>query len=129
MASRSVGSFGFPTPYGHEDHPGACISFNWDIVGGGINGLCEAYKGCSALEKGILTIPMHFAADRDTHTATDPYRNGSSMTVKLKADNLCLKIRIPERSSVKYVSVPYVTEGEWLYPAPVKSGESVENYV
>ncbi|MBQ8187187.1 MAG: hypothetical protein IJ037_10015 [Clostridia bacterium] len=126
MASRSVGSFGFPTPYGHEDHPGAWISFNWDIVGGGVNGLCEAYKACSAFEDGVLTIPLHFAAERGTHITTDPYRNDGVMRITAKQDNLCMKIRIPARASVKSVSVPYATEGEWLYPAPVKAGETVQ---
>ncbi|MBR5311678.1 MAG: hypothetical protein IKU40_02220 [Clostridia bacterium] len=126
MASRSVGSFGFPTPYGHEDHPGAWISFNWDIVGGGVNGLCEAYKSCGIAENGLLTIPLHFAADRITHTATDPYRNNGIMTVTPKTDNLRMKIRIPVRASVKSVNVPFTADGEWLYPAPVKAGEAVQ---
>ena len=126
MASRSVGAFGFPTPYGHEDHPGAWISFNWDIVGGGVNGLCEAYKACVSAENGVITIPLHFAADRDTHTVSDPYQNNGIMTVTPKADNLRLKIRIPERATVRSVSVPHTAEGEWLYPAPVKSDESIE---
>ena len=126
MASRSVGSFGFPTPYGHEDHPGAWISFNWDIVGGGVNGLCEAYKACSVIEKDLLTIPLHFAANRSTHTATDPYRNNGVMTVVPKKENLRFKIRIPERARIKAISVPCTTEGEWLYPAPVKTGEPIE---
>ncbi|MBR4000040.1 MAG: hypothetical protein IKI93_17045 [Clostridia bacterium] len=126
MASRSVGAFGFPTPFGHEDHPGAWISFNWDIVGGGINGLCEAYKACGTLENGLLTIPLHFTADREHYTTTDPYRNNGIMAVMTKKENLCLKIRIPERASVKSVSVPYTIEGEWLYPAAVRSGEPVE---
>lgn len=126
MASRSVGAFGFPTPFGHEDHPGAWISFNWDIVGGGINGLCEAYKACGTLENGLLTIPLHFTADREHYTTTDPYRNNGIMAVTTKKENLCLKIRIPERASVKSVSVPYTIEGEWLYPAAVRSGEPVE---
>ena len=126
MASRSVGSFGFPTPFGHEDHPGAWISFNWDIVGGGINGLCEAYKACGTLENSLLTIPLHFAADREHYTTTDPYRNNGIMTVTSKKENLRLKIRIPERASVKSVSVPYTIEGEWLYPDAVRSGEPFE---
>ncbi len=126
MASRSVGSFGFPTPYGHEDHHGAWISFNWDIVGGGVNGLCEAWKACCAAENGIMTIPLHFSADRDTCTITDPYANGGIMTVTAKTDNLRLKIRIPARASVRSVNVPYTIEGEWLYPSPVKAGETAE---
>lgn len=126
MASRAIGSFGFPTPYGHEDHPGAWISFNWDIVGGGVNGLCEAYKSCAVLDHNVLTIPLHFAADRPTHTATDPYRNNGIMTVTPKQDNLRLKIRIPARASVKSVNVPFTVSGEWLYPACVKAGESVQ---
>ena len=48
------------------------------------------------------------------------------MTVTPKLNDLRLKIRIPERASLKSVSVPYTAEGEWLYPASVKSGESVK---
>jgi len=126
MASRSVGSFGFPTPYGHEDHPGAWISFNWDIVGGGVNGLCEAYKACGTHENGVLTIPLHFAADRETHTSTDPYKNGGVMNITVKSDNVRLKVRIPSRSAVKSVNVPFVTEGEWIYLAAANAGKTVE---
>ena len=126
MASRSVGSFGFPTPYGHEDHPGAWISFNWDIVGGGVNGLCEAWKACCFDDGGVTTVPLHFAADRDTCTITDPYADGGRMKFTVKADGLRLKIRIPVRAAVKSVSVPYTIDGEWLYPAPVKAGETIE---
>ena len=125
MASRSVGSFGFPTPYGHEDHPGAWISFNWDIVGGGVNGLCEAYWNCAFFEKDVLTVPLHFAADRGTFTITDPYRNNGVMTVTSIAGNQRMKIRIPARASVKSVSEPYITEGEWLYTSCGKAGEPV----
>lgn len=85
----------------------------------------EAWKACGTAENGLLTIPLHFAADRDTHTVTDPYENDGVMTVTMKQE-LRLKIRIPARASVKSVSVPYVTDGEWLYPASVKAGESVE---
>ena len=126
MASRSVGAFGFPTPYGHENHPGAQISFNWDIVGGGVNGLCEAHKACSLEENGIVTIPLHFTADRETHTASDPYRSNGIMTVTPKIDQLRLKIRIPKRAAIRSVSTAYTTEAEWLYPAPVKAGEPIE---
>lgn len=125
MASRSVGSFGFPTPYGHEDHPSAWISFNWDIVGGGVNGLCEAYWNCAFFEKDILTIPLHFAADRGTFAITDPYRNNGVMTVTSIVGNQRMKIRIPVRASVKSVSVPYITEGEWIYTSCAKAGEPV----
>ena len=95
-------------------------------MGGGVNGLCEAWKACCTDENGVVTIPLHFAADRDTCTITDPYAGGGTMTVTAKADNLRLKIRIPARASVKSVSVPYVTDGEWLYPAAAKAGETVE---
>lgn len=40
MATRMKGAFGFPCPYGHEYEPGSEISFNWDIVGGGVSSLC-----------------------------------------------------------------------------------------
>ena len=95
-------------------------------MGGGVNGLCKAYKACVSAENGVITIPLHFAADRDTHTVSDPYQNNGIMTVTPKADNLRLKIRIPERATVRSVSVPHTVEGEWLYPAPVKSDESIE---
>lgn len=125
MGSRAIGAFGFPTPYGHEDHPGAWISFNWDIVGGGVNGLCEAWKAVGEAADGVLTLPLHFAADRPAFAATDPYLHGGVQTITVKQDGLRLKVRIPERATLQAVSVPHAVAGEWLYTAPIAAGGTV----
>ena len=125
VASRSVGSFGFPTPYGHEDRPGAWISFNWDIVGGSVNGLCEAYKALSFTEGSVLVVPLHFAAERDTHTANDLYADNGIIKIKAKKDFTSVKTRIPRRSRIISSSLPYTVKGEWIYTAPLKKGEEL----
>ena len=115
MASRAKGSFGFPTPYGHEDKPGAWISFNWDIVGGGVNGLCEAYKEIAYENGDMLVVPMHFACDRENYTVTDPYTANGVMTVSAKKNLRTLKLRIPHRAKIKCADRPYTVSGEWIY--------------
>ena len=115
MASRAKGAFGFPTPYGHEDQPGAWISFNWDIVGGGVNGLCEAYKQLAYTDGDVLTLPMHFACDNDLCAVRDPYRADGVMTVYPKENFSAVKLRVPQRAKIKRVSHPYTVCGEWIY--------------
>ncbi|MBE6608122.1 MAG: hypothetical protein E7633_06180 [Ruminococcaceae bacterium] len=115
VASRAKGAFGFPTPYGHEDTPGAWISFNWDIVGGGVNGLCEAYKQLAYAEESMLVIPMHFGCSSALCTVTDPYRANGVMTVTPKQNFSTLKLRIPHRAKIKTANAPYTVCGEWIY--------------
>ena len=115
MASRAKGAFGFPTPYGHEDKKGAWISFNWDIVGGGVNGLCEAYKEIAYIKDDVLVVPMHFAIDNQFVSMTDPYLSNGIMTIIPKADVKSVKLRMPHRAKIKSASHTYTLDGEWLY--------------
>lgn len=60
IATQVLGAFGFPTPWGHEEQPGAIIAYNWDIVGGVVAGLAEVTRWILTHAKHASTIALHF---------------------------------------------------------------------
>ena len=120
MASRMKGAFGFPCPYGHEYEPGSDISFNWDIVGGGVSSLCWAYRHIVSEVNGILSINMLFHYEDEKICYRNPYQNGV-MELLLKEDRN-VRIRLP--LSVKWAlleneldqqEISFTRHGNWLY--------------
>lgn len=78
---RAHGAFGFPCPYGHEYEPDFYISFNWDIVGGSVGGLCEAYRDKVTKIPGLYSVNLHFDhADEDLEVIS-PYTNHDVMEI------------------------------------------------
>ena len=65
VAARHQGAFGFPAPYGHE--PVGCenVSFNLDIVGGGVGSLCEVYRDAARYDKTGHHISLLFDHETD----------------------------------------------------------------
>lgn len=76
VAQRHLGAFGFPAPYGHQICPGnGEISFNMDIVGGGVASLCEVYGACTRLENGIHHVDMFFDSRTEAMQVISPYED------------------------------------------------------
>ena len=73
MATRMKGAFGFPCPYGHEYEPGSEISFNWDIVGGGVSSLCWAYNHIVTNVNGIISVNLQFDYEDEKICYRTPY--------------------------------------------------------
>ena len=127
LGSRMKGAFGFPCPYGHEDKPGSEISFNWDIVSGGVSGLCQAYKRRAAVEKNVVSLNLLFDYADENVTFTDPYEGDGMAKLCLKK-KCVVKIRIPKRCSVTVKNPEIQTQysGEWLYVLGAPVGEEIE---
>ncbi len=117
LASRSRGAFGFPCPYGHEYSKDASwISFNWDIVGGGAEGLCEAIRAQWSRDGGLLSINLLFDADSELFSFRNPYDGDGTAALTVHAPLNALRVRIPGGcAGVKAENAAGFADGEWLY--------------
>ena len=115
MASRSRGAFGFPTPVGHEDHAGARISFNWDISGGGVSGLCEAYKHRVNISNHLISINMLFDYKDAYIKFLNPY-DGKGKSIIVVTRQISIRIRMPRNiGDIKVYGCDYFIDKGWLY--------------
>lgn len=120
MASRMRGAFGFPCPYGHEYAPGSDISFNWDIVGGGVSSLCWAYRHILSEINGIFSINLQFDYEDNRLCFRNPYKHGNmEILLKEKKD---IRILLPACTKWDQVKVELekqkissLRHGNWLY--------------
>ena len=114
IAARHRGAFGFPAPYGHRPLGNKVISFNMDIVGGGVASLCEAYRCIYAFKHSAHYVNLLFDYDGESVRIESPYtHDGLSLYVKKQAP---IFIRIPafaDRSKLT-VTESYVFDGDYL---------------
>jgi hypothetical protein len=114
VAERHRGAFGFPAPYGHRPLGNKVISFNMDIVGGGVGSLCEAYRNIYVFKYRAHYVNLLFDYDSESLTIASPYTHDAlSVYVKKQAP---LFIRIPafvHRSKLS-ASETYVFDGDYL---------------
>ena len=126
MASRSKGAFGFPCPYGHEDHEGARVSFNWDIVGGGSEGLCEAIRGQCTLKGALYSVNLLFDTDNAAFTFRNPYDGNGVAEINMHQPVKALRIRMPGNcKGVTVENAESYINGEWLYLCGMEAGGTV----
>lgn len=126
MFIDAVGAFGFPCPYGHEYQEGAPISFNWDIVGGGVGGLCEAQRALCSQQGGLHSVNLLFDVETDALRFTSPYGAQDTATLQAKIDGLIARVRVPTRcTSITCPQAVVRQAGEWLYLPALHTGESV----
>ncbi len=132
LADRSRGAFGFPCPYGHEYEAGGRISFNWDIVGGGVSGLCEVVRSRVTEVGGVLSVNLLFDHEDDRISIVSPYPTASKLTVTLKREG-SVRVRLPEwiRGTQLDIQaggdgVTSSASGEWLYLWNLRAGKPVE---
>ena len=122
----AIGAFGFPCPYGHEYEPGAPISFNWDIVGGGVGGLCQAYTSAVTVADDELSINLLFDMENDKLLFKNPYDGEGNATLTALCDLTSVRIRVPRRcKKVTCAQKTVFQEGEWAYLGPVEKNETV----
>lgn len=132
LAERCRGAFGFPCPYGLEDGEGSWISFNWDIVGGAVGGLCDVYRSIVSTDNGIRSVNLLFEHSDSQLEVHDPYRSDGVLTVEAKSAG---PVRI-RTSNASVQSEPVVTvlpghcssvrSGEWIYVFGVRPGDRIE---
>lgn len=126
MASRSRGAFGFPCPYGHEDHEGANISFNWDIVGGGSEGLCEAIRAQYTFNGDLYSVNLLFDSECEAFSFHNPYDGNGTAEVKAHKVLKALRIRMPGNCKIVHVEdAGHFIDGEWLYLSGLEVGNVV----
>lgn len=124
LNERARGAFGFPCPYGHEYEPGAPVSFNWDIVGGATEGLCEAYRACVSRSGRLVSVNLLFDADDADLTFTSPYGAEDTAMLTLKSAGACVRVRVPSRcAAVMTEGCEGVRHGEWLYLSGLRAGD------
>ena len=94
IADRHLGGFGFPAPYGHAPIDFERISFNTDIVGGGVGSLCEVLREAVRTdESSIHRVNLHFDCESDHVKVESPYTS-DSLRITTKSQGPLL-VRIP----------------------------------
>src|SRR6185503_15583783 len=73
VARRHLGAFGFPAPYGYQPVGLTRISFNLDIVGGGVASLCEAYAEIARRTGAGHRVNLLFDHETDALAVQSPY--------------------------------------------------------
>jgi len=98
------GAFGFPCPYGYEYIEGRPICFNWDIVGGAVDGLCEAIKHMMTKKEGIIDINMLFGCETEDVKIVDPYtKNGVLEIIKKSEENYTVHINLSDNVCIEKI--------------------------
>ena len=105
VADRHLGGFGFPAPYGHAPLGSERISFNTDIVGGGVGSLCEVLREAVRTESSIHRVNLHFDLETDHIKVESPYTND------------CLRITVKSPGPL-YVRIP-----TWVDPSHIAIAE------
>ncbi|MDC7289601.1 hypothetical protein NXH76_17510 [Blautia schinkii] len=129
MGSRMKGAFGFPCPYGHEDHAGSEISFNWDINAGGVSGLCQAWKHRVYHSKNLVSMNLLFGYEDETLRFKDPYTNHGTAQLLLKKP-IAVRVRVPRRCTLETPlhtqGITVEKQGEWLYLFDLPLNKTIE---
>ena len=98
------GAFGFPTPYGHEVSPGKNICYNWDITGGGVDGLLEVMHHTATENGDITEINMLFGCDTGNVRITDPYINNNVLVINnYSGANRRIKVNLSDTLKVETI--------------------------
>lgn len=128
LATRCRGAFGFPCPYGHQYQMNTPISFNWDIVGGAVASLCEAFRSTVSKNNSLISVNLHFNHKDNNVEIKSPYTNGDVMEIKLKTDCL-VRVRLSEWVDREKLDIMAGSEklnsffsADWLYLPGLRTG-------
>ena len=132
LATRSKGAFGFPCPYGHEYQVGSRISFNLDIVGGGVASLCEAYRDKVTMDGSLISVNLHFDHEGEEVRVKSPYTNDDVMEIELKRKSL-LRVRLSDWVQREELEITVngkraegFFSGDWLYLSDFDKNSTVK---
>lgn len=120
VASRHLGAFGFPAPYGHKPLDADSIGFNMDIVGGAVGSLCEAYRSIVISDEAGHRVNLLFDHETPSVAVESPYTH-DALRVRVKRPG-SLRVRIPDRVDARRVVVhgidkPPLETGGYLFIA------------
>ena len=114
VAQRHLGGFGFPAPYGHwpadADPKTFGISFNMDIVGGGVGSLCEALREVARTNQAGTWVNLLFDHETPNVQVQSPYTQGA-FRVRAKKPG-ALFVRIPSWVKPEMLHVDRLEESE-----------------
>ncbi len=103
VAERHLGAFGFPAPYGHWPIDRKTISFNMDIVGGGVASLCEVFRNIAETNAAGHRVNLFFDHETDDIKIESPYTHPAlEITVKTSG---CLFVRLPSWLSLDAIQI------------------------
>lgn len=130
LAQDVKGAFGFPCPYGLEYEPGSVVSFNWDIVGGAVGGLCEAWKSMvTETAGGVLSVNMLFSYSDHRIQVTDPYIHQGTLTITAKEDCGVIRVRLSDSFVREEIVVDgcerFWFTGEYVYLAGIRQKQKI----
>lgn len=144
FASKMVGAYGTPCPYGHEYEPdtecnyGYNLCYNWDNLGGAVSGLCWAYHHNVTYFENIASINLLFEQKDNNMHFVSPYQNDGVAEIKLKKE-MDVRIRLSELTDYKALhqdldkhQINHYIDQNWLYLFGLKVGETVRiamNYI
>jgi hypothetical protein len=95
LASRTLGGFGLPLPYGHEETAGDAVSFNWDIVGGVVGGLCEVVRQQVTFDRDSAVVNLLFDFSTEQLSILGPYDGYESVIVDVGPALQRVLLRVP----------------------------------
>ena len=122
VASRHLGAFGFPAPYGHHPLDYHRVSFNMDIVGGAVGTLSEVCRDASAFDGGTHKVNLLFDHETPYVEVRSPYED-STLRVRVKRPGPLL-VRIPSWTDAGTLQIsgtdskPVLTNGNLLFAEP-----------
>lgn len=138
FASKMIGAYGTPCPYGQEYEPdtecnyGYDLSFNWDNLGGAVSALCWAHCHNVTYSQNIASINLLFEQKDDSIYFVSPYQNDGKAEIILKK-KLDVRIRLSELTDRVEISndlnqegISFYIDHDWLYLFGLPVGEKVE---
>ena len=125
VAARHQGAFGFPAPYGHEPVECKNVSFNMDIVGGGVGSLCEAYRDTTRFDHTGHHVNLLFDHETDAIKVESNYTH-DDFAVTLKKPGP-LWVRVPSWVDRRPLTPPAASRfiGDWLFIPEQPDGKPV----
>jgi hypothetical protein len=114
VAERHRGAFGFPAPYGHRPLGNKVISFNMDIVGGGVGSLCEAYRRIYTFRHSSHYVNLLFDYESELLRIESPYTHDMLSVYLKKQAPLFIRIPVFVDRSKLIVSETFVFNGDYL---------------
>ncbi len=108
VAERHLGAFGFPAPYGHQPIDAESVSFNMDIVGGGVASLCEVYREIVRSDRAGHRVNLFFDHETEALKIESPYTH-PTLSVRTKRPGP-LFVRLPSWVDAQQIKLRGTTE-------------------
>ena len=125
VASRALGSWGSPAPYGHHREGNARIMFCTDVVSDVVPALCRAWVDCVRFDAQGHQVNLLFDRSTPEITIRSPYTH-DALVLELK-QRAPVRVRVPTWLSRRDIEVdggralPQLVHGYLYIPEPVST--------